>query len=339
MIQSRFILILFIFEFLSLVSLKTWAQVSCEGFVDRASNVRGLMPLKEDGSNFSNFVEYVVHPETGITVPYVSLPPLGKSKGISVVLFAGFSKNMRFWIESINQFRSRGYRVVSFDQTNVGENLRINDRIESEPEVDAALGNFIIEHLGLRNYFLIGHSRGGLVAALSSRSLVAQNAPEFRGLFLASPFIQYLESWTARGKFGGIGATWDLWFGLARANTPGLIGLAISKSFKELSHEQTPELREATRQLGLGYILKGLSGSQLDKPLEEIAGKVPVRLQVGTEDGDLVPLHLVEGLQERFGQNMQFVTMEGKDHFWLTQDTAYFVSEFESFMKASSSRN
>jgi pimeloyl-ACP methyl ester carboxylesterase len=94
--------------------------------------------------------------------------PAREPNGKTVVLFHGKNFGGYYWGSTIRSFADEGYRVVTPDQIGWGKS--------SKPEIRysfhalAANTAQLLDHLGIGNIHLLGHSTGGMLAVRFARS-------------------------------------------------------------------------------------------------------------------------------------------------------------------------
>ncbi|MBT8384647.1 MAG: alpha/beta hydrolase [Bacteroidia bacterium] len=82
-------------------------------------------------------------------------------KGRAVVLLHGFLENLTMWSQ-IEAELSKRYRVVSIDLLGHGSSGNLG--YVHTMEAQAQMVNWVLKHLRLRKYILIGHSMGGYIS-------------------------------------------------------------------------------------------------------------------------------------------------------------------------------
>ena len=94
-----------------------------------------------------------------------------KGKGTAIVLLHGFLENLNMWNDLENAL-SKKYKVVCIDL--LGHGLSKNLGYIHSMELQAEMVKFVLNHLKLRKYFMVGHSMGGYVG-LSFANLYTKN--------------------------------------------------------------------------------------------------------------------------------------------------------------------
>lgn len=266
-------------------------------------------------------------------IPYLDVGPHEELKG-TVLLVSGFSKNINSWISNIEHFRAKGYRVLIYDQSNVGRNL-LNNGIQHFSfgeglEYDAKLGVVFLKKLKVKNVKIVGHSRGAWVASRIVDLLARSRTLKVESLTLASPYVEYF--WDS-GYAGLTGVFLESIFDFTLEYNPGLIGLNMGRAAEAPhSHEKIKGLSKSLRSRALGYILKGTHpGSTEQKATTDFvksAVKRGVRVKVITDafDQDLAPLEVVSDLDL---PGVDFVVLKEREytHYWPEEFPQIFVKK------------
>lgn len=114
-------------------------------------------------------------PESLVSAAYIDA-----GSGPVVLLLHGFLREATIW-NSVIQNLSNSYRCISLDMLGFGESSRLD--IEYKIESQIAFIKKFMESLKIKNYFVIGHSLGGWVAA----SLELAASESILGLILIAP--------------------------------------------------------------------------------------------------------------------------------------------------------
>ncbi|MGH1469004.1 MAG: alpha/beta hydrolase [Bdellovibrionales bacterium] len=280
--------------------------------------------------NISKRVKYMPLGEE--LIPYLDMRPELPAKG-AILLVSGFSKNMNSWMGQINDFVEKGYRVISFDQSNVGRSL-LKNGIEhfgfgEGLEHDAYLGKALLKKLKVKKVTVVGHSRGGWVAARIVDLLKRTKSIEIEKLVLASPYVKYF--WDS-GMPGFTGNFFDLAFDFTLAFNPGAVGLSMGSSIKHSRKEDIEGVSSDQRDRALGYILKGTNPGRNEQrstlSFVRSAVRRGLRVQVITDenDRDLAPLRIVEALDIK---GVDFSVLKGDEysHYWPETHPEVFVKK------------
>jgi len=126
-----------------------------------------------------------------LEMAYLDIAPKGVAKG-TVVLLHGKNFCAATWQESIAPLLAAGYRVVAPDQIGFCRSSKPAGYQYSFGQL-AANTHALLEHLGVRQAHIVGHSMGGMLAA--RYALLYPQATQ--SLALVNPIG--LEDWKARG--------------------------------------------------------------------------------------------------------------------------------------------
>jgi len=113
-------------------------------------------------------------PVNGIEVNYRE-----KGEGYPVFLLHGYTGNLRNWALQVPVL-SREYRMVSIDHRGHGDSDKPTRPEDYSLELMAEDANALLEHLGIEECYLVGHSMGGAIA----QTLVLAHPEKVRALVL-----------------------------------------------------------------------------------------------------------------------------------------------------------
>lgn len=97
-----------------------------------------------------------------VRMAYMDAAPTADPNGRAVVLLHGASYYAMYWAETIEALRRAGYRVVAPDQIGWGRSSK--PVIPYSLHLHAANTRRLLEHLGIQEAAVIGHSMGGMLA-------------------------------------------------------------------------------------------------------------------------------------------------------------------------------
>jgi len=97
-----------------------------------------------------------------VLMAYMDVKPK-KPNGESILLFHGKNFNGFYWKDVIPALTNAGYRVVAPDQVGWGESTKPNMKYSFE--MLAGNNKLLLDSLGIKNIYVIGHSMGGMLAA------------------------------------------------------------------------------------------------------------------------------------------------------------------------------
>jgi|GEM_PF-2702049 len=270
--------------------------------------------------NFKKSVRYIK--SHGLKIPYVDLKPTGKSNGKTVLLIAGFSKNMRSWLPHMRLLTAKGYRVVSYDQTNVGYNLFENGVLKLDKgtglDTDSILAMDVLKTTGVtKNLSIMGHSRGGAVAARLALMARGSNIGLDRVLLLM-PYVRYI--WTSQTPLEAFG---ESMYDISSEFNPQYYGKFLYDRSKVKKYEVIDELSDHSLESALVYVLKGLKLNEKaevsTKDVLDALLKLDKNMQIdtyaGEHDLELAPPKIVSELESK-GINYSLFKGKTKDHYW-----------------------
>src|SRR6202453_4703414 len=98
-----------------------------------------------------------------VSMGYGDIPPAGEPNGKTVVLFHGKAFGGYYFRHVIEALTSAGYRVIAPDQVGWGKSSKPD--IHHSFQLLAANTAALLDHLGVGNVAVLGHSTGGMTAA------------------------------------------------------------------------------------------------------------------------------------------------------------------------------
>lgn len=131
-----------------------------------------------------------------LRMAYMDVKPAGELKG-TVVLLHGKNFSGNYWEKTANDLKNAGYRVIIPDQIGFGK----SSKPESFPftfHYLAELTHNLITSKKINQYFLIGHSMGGMLATRMSLMYPA----EVQKLLLINPIG--LEDWKTKVPYKNV---------------------------------------------------------------------------------------------------------------------------------------
>jgi pimeloyl-ACP methyl ester carboxylesterase len=97
-----------------------------------------------------------------LAMAYMDVPPVGEANGMTVVLFHGKAFGGYYFHNVIEVLTGSGYRVVAPDQIGWGKSSKPD--IHYSFQLLAANTAALLDHLGVGNVAVLGHSTGGMTA-------------------------------------------------------------------------------------------------------------------------------------------------------------------------------
>ncbi len=135
----------------------------------------------------------------GLQMAYMDLTPTTEPNGCTVVLLHGKNFSGAYWQRTAEALAGRGFRVVMPDQIGFGRSSKPTD-IQYSLHMMASHTRALLDHLGIQDAAVVGHSMGGMLAAR-----FALMFPETTSrLALVNPIG--LEDWKRKVPYQGIDA-------------------------------------------------------------------------------------------------------------------------------------
>ncbi|MEX2488431.1 MAG: alpha/beta hydrolase [Pseudomonadales bacterium] len=98
-----------------------------------------------------------------VRIAYMDAAPTGRANGRSVVLLHGSSYYGWYWEDTIAALTAEGYRVITVDRLGWGRSSK--PVLPYSHELHSANTRAILEHLGIDEAAVVGHSLGGRMAS------------------------------------------------------------------------------------------------------------------------------------------------------------------------------
>jgi len=98
-----------------------------------------------------------------VRIAYMNVAPTGPANGRTVVLLHGNSYYALYWAETIEQLTAAGFRVVTVDRLGWGKSSK--PLIPYSASLHASNTKAILDHLGIEEVAIVGHSMGGRMAS------------------------------------------------------------------------------------------------------------------------------------------------------------------------------
>jgi pimeloyl-ACP methyl ester carboxylesterase len=225
-----------------------------------------------------------------LTVDRTRIRYVDTGRGPAVVLIHGLALSMYSWRHTILPIAQAGFRVIAFDNRGFGFSDKPSSGYTNEAYVRLLYG--LLDSLGVREAFLVGHSMGGAIAAQAAldrpdrvRGLVLVDAA---GLGVRWPFMLRVAHWPI------VGALFDHLRG--RAATAGILktlyAVPSRLTVEDVDQYYAP-LAEPGFGRGLRGVLREFSFDQLRGRLGQLA--TPTLVMWGTRDR-LIPVSVGESM-------------------------------------------
>lgn len=210
-----------------------------------------------------------------------------RAEGVPLVLLHGFGADQGGWRNLVAQIK--GAPVIGIDLPNHGKSM--SSTVHSLDDVAASVVARL-DHEGVREFHLLGHSMGGATAM----AMIAMVGQRLKSLTLLAP--------------AGLGAEINDGFidGLCRANSeaslkPWLAELfydqsLLSSSFVATAYKQleSPQKREGLRAMADALMPDGTQATSKRAALESLS--IPIKVIWGTDD-KIIPIKHAHGLPGR----------------------------------------
>jgi pimeloyl-ACP methyl ester carboxylesterase len=102
-----------------------------------------------------------------LRMAYMDVAPTANANGKTVVLLHGKSFMGDYWGPTIKMLTAKGYRVVAPDQLGFGKSSKPDIRYSFD--LLAANTKALLDHLGVKEAAIVGHSFGGMLATFFAR--------------------------------------------------------------------------------------------------------------------------------------------------------------------------
>ena len=103
-----------------------------------------------------------------LRLAYMDVPPVGPSKGRTVVLLHGRNFPASYWEPTIKALTEAGYRVVAPDQIGFGKSSKPTFTYSFDDMARATIA--LLDSLHVDRFDLVGHSMGGMLAVRLARA-------------------------------------------------------------------------------------------------------------------------------------------------------------------------
>jgi pimeloyl-ACP methyl ester carboxylesterase len=236
-------------------------------------------------------------------------------RGVPLVVVHGFSAEGILYAQTLSRLVDLGFKVIAVDTAGHGGTLGLPTNAQSMASYADLLGR-VLDHLGVREAVLVGHSMGG--------RLVAERAADEPRRAIAVILLDAI-----------VGDTWDRLVNVSRVFPPVLAGVGVTLVIDTLT--TVPWFRDPKQALKLGSLVGPTIAGHARKPwrmlgpaasilrsggtkwmLESLRrAKVPVFVVHG--DRDLaVPLSTSKSAARRARGDL--VVVRGASHSWLLKD-------------------
>jgi pimeloyl-ACP methyl ester carboxylesterase len=213
-----------------------------------------------------------------------------QGKGIAVVLLHGFLENLNMW-RDISKELSIKYRVISIDLLGHGktDNLGYVHTMEEQ----AKMVKFILNHLKLRKYILIGHSMGGYIS-LAFAELYPEN---LKGICLMNSSALPDSKERKENRDRAVEAV--------KYKSEIFVKMAIPNLFAEYNRDKfNDEIDQVTKealQISTRGIIAALEGLKIRSDYTYLYDtlKIPIQMIIGKKDPALDYESLIEQTKDK----------------------------------------
>jgi pimeloyl-ACP methyl ester carboxylesterase len=98
-----------------------------------------------------------------LRMAYMDVAPVGTPNGQTIVLFHGFNFGMYAFGETMEILRNAGFRTIAIDRLGFGRSSK--PIMHYNLHVPARNTQRLLDHLGIEQAAILGHSQGGMVAS------------------------------------------------------------------------------------------------------------------------------------------------------------------------------
>jgi pimeloyl-ACP methyl ester carboxylesterase len=158
-----------------------------------------------------------------LRMAYMDVAPVGTPNGQTIVLFHGFNFGMYAFGETMEILRNAGFRTIAIDRLGFGRSSK--PIMHYNLHVPARNTQRLLDHLGIEQAAILGHSQGGMVASRGERPTPQQ----YYRQILGSQMRYYVQGWRpeylkwVEAPYGLIfSAAFDRWL-----EVRGLLGQAM----------------------------------------------------------------------------------------------------------------
>ncbi len=125
----------------------------------------GAISINMEGVDYPHPVNFLHRTLYGqdVRIAYMDVQPTGAANGRTVVLLHGSSYYSLYWKETIPELSAAGFRVITVDRLGWGKSAK--PLIPYSASLHAANTKAILDHLGIEQVAIVGHSLGGRMAS------------------------------------------------------------------------------------------------------------------------------------------------------------------------------
>jgi pimeloyl-ACP methyl ester carboxylesterase len=322
-----------------------WEQISVRsGDGDRDGDVDPSPPRPRKVRHLATSTEPIIGPGPAKHELHGALPRLARheitlpdghqvgvaicGRGVPLVVVHGFSAEGILYAQTLSRLVDLGFKVIAVDTAGHGGTLGLPTNAQSMESYAQLLGR-ILDHLGVRQAVLVGHSMGGRLVT----ELAAAQPERAIGVVLLDAIV---------------GDTWDRMVNLFRVFPPLLVGVGTAlvldtvttvpwfrdprqaiKLGRLVGPTLTGHARRPWRLLGPAASIMRSTGTRpmLDKLREE---RVPVFVVHGDRD-IAVPIRTAKDAARRARGDL--VVVHKASHSWLLKDPESLPAIMHALMR------
>jgi len=243
-----------------------------------------------------------------------------QGKGKAVILLHGFLGAQIIWKPFVDKL-SKTNRVVTVDLLGHG-NTSCLSYLHSMEEMAEAV-QFVLSHLKLRKYFLVGHSLGGYV----SLALAENNPDNIKGLVL---FHSTAKADTEKKKLDRVRTE-----NVIKRNATIFVEESIPNLFYTVKKqhkrviEKAKKIALSTSKQGMIAALEGMR-VRLDREIVLKFAPYPILFIIGKED-NVLPYKELE-MQAALSEKAKFITLEEVGHMGLLEAKEKTIALIKQFV-------
>ena len=241
-------------------------------------------------------------------------------KGKAVVFLHGFLGSKEVWTPFVKEI-SKSKRVIAMDLLGHGKSDSLS-YVHTMEEMAEAI-QFVLNHLKLRKYFLVGHSLGGYVSLA-----LAENYPDnIRGLIMFHSSAKADSVAKQKDRDRAIKVVKRNATIFINEAVPNLFNLKY-KAFKRGVETTKKQALKTTKQ-GIVAALEGMK-IRLDREIVLNFAPYPVLFIIGKEDNILPYQDLIE--QSKLPENGTYLLLDKVGHMGFIEAKEETVSAVQQFV-------
>lgn len=249
-------------------------------------------------------------------------------RGVPLVVVHGFSAEGILYAQTLSRLVGLGFKVIAVDAAGHGGTLGLPTNAQSMASYAELLGR-VLDHLGVREAVLVGHSMGGRLVT----ELAAAEPKRAIAVVLLDAIV---------------GDTWDRMVNLFRVFPPLLVGVATTLVIDTMT--TVPWFRDPQQALKLGRLVGPTLAGHARRPWRLLGPMASIMRSTGTRpmldklgrertpvfvihgDRDFaVPFATAKDAARRSGGDL--VVVRGASHSWLLKDPESLPAIMHALMR------